>query len=55
VEKGESPSGLAANALSARRFKFLFYFAFFQLWRELVRAAQPRACQDKLTPICHFN
>ena len=39
VEKGDSPSGLAANALSARLINITFLIDFFQLGRELVRAA----------------
>lgn len=44
--KGDSPSGSAANALSARHLVLAFLLICFR--RELVRAAQPRACQDKL-------
>jgi len=39
--------GLAANALSARRFKYLLFVQFLSFRRELVRAAQPRACSFK--------
>ena len=42
-EKGESPSGLAANALSARRSYLSFYSVVFFLWRVLERGGEAAA------------